>query len=453
MSGLAADEENTRIGKRLQRYASVGTSLGGFAGRLAARKLLCRAQDHQENALRIKEILGALKGPIVKAAQILATIPHAIPPEYASQLQRLQANAPPMGVAFATRRMAGELGADWKKKFRSFNTNATFAASLGQVHRAVSEQGERLACKLQYPDMRSVVEADLNQLKFLFSMYQQYDKAIDPADIHTELAQRLYEELDYCNEANNMLLYREILKDEKYVHLPRPLPELSTRRLLTMTWCDGEPLLTKLAQGLDLEARNLIAKNMFRIWYRPFYRYGVIHGDPHLGNYSLRKNADINLLDFGCVRVFRPQFVEAVLQLYRALEQNKIALAAEAYEKWGFKKLGRELLDALNVWARFLYGPLLEDRTQGIMRGQHEKYGAQVAARVHRQLRKLGGVRPPREFLLMDRAAVGLGGVFMHLKAEINWRELFEEVTSDFCTSKMAEQQRRVCREFDIQHT
>ena len=187
------------------------------------------------------------------------------------------------------------------------------------MHRAIAHDGAALACKLQYPDMASAVEADLSQLSIIFSIYERYDRAIHTKEIHGEIADRLREELDYELEGRHMALYRRMLAGEKHVHLPEPLLDLSTKRLLTMSWIEGKPVMQMLAGKPSLELRNRIAYNMFRAWYVPFYEYGVIHGDPHLGNYTVRPNGDVNLLDFGCIRIFEPNFVKGVIDLYFAL--------------------------------------------------------------------------------------------------------------------------------------
>ncbi|HEY5597732.1 MAG TPA: AarF/ABC1/UbiB kinase family protein, partial [Kiloniellales bacterium] len=399
--------------------------------------------DRGRHSADLRVALGGLKGPLMKAAQILATIPDALPREYAEELRQLQSNAPPMGWAFVRRRMRGELGPGWEKRFASFTHEAAAAASLGQVHRATGLDGRDLACKLQYPDMLSVVEADLRQLQLAFSVYRRYDRAIDPSEIYKELAERLREELDYIREARHMRFYGAALATEAGVKVPEPVAELSTGRLLTMTWLEGVPLLDFIAQTTDVERRNQVAANMFRAWYVPFYYYGVIHGDPHLGNYSVCPDGAINLLDYGCVRVFPPSFVKGVIDLYHAFERDDPALAVAAYESWGFKDLRKEVLEALNIWARFLYAPLLEDKPQPIVKDDSGLYGAEVAGQVHVALRRLGGVRPPREFVLMDRAAIGLGSVFMHLKAQINWHRLFHELIADFDAASLAKRQRK----------
>ncbi len=442
-------DERSRFTGRGRRYVKVGRQVGGFAAGYALRRLVGRNVDKGEHAEALTQALGGLKGPLMKAAQILGTIPDALPQEYADALRQLQAHAPPMGWAFVKRRMRNELGPDWQTKYADFSREAVHAASLGQVHAARDEQGRRLACKLQYPDMASAVEADIRQLKIAFGIYRQYDRAIDTSEIHAELSARLKEELDYRREAKHMRLYRLMLAEEGEVAVPEPLDALSSDRLLTMTWLDGEGFLAFLKAHEDQATRKQIAINMFRAWYVPFYYYGVIHGDPHLGNYTLQPDGKVNLLDFGCIRVFPPKFVWGVIELYRALQADDEARMVAAYEAWGFKDLNRETLEVLNLWARFLYDPILTDKEQRII-GDKGVYGAEIASKVHRELKRLGGVRPPREFVLMDRAAIGLGSVFMHLKAEINWYRLFQELIRDFDRDVLAKRQADALRAVDL---
>jgi predicted unusual protein kinase regulating ubiquinone biosynthesis (AarF/ABC1/UbiB family) len=440
-------DDNSLTG-RVRRYAQVSTAMGGLAARLAGERYLGLNLDRGRHAAELKAVLGGIKGPLMKVAQLLATIPDALPKEYVQELVQLQANAPAMGWPFVRRRMAGELGADWRSRFREFDRTAARAASLGQVHRATALDGTPFACKLQYPDMASAVEADLRQLKLAMSLYERYDRAVTTAEIHAEIADRLREELDYEREAAHMRLYGEILRGETGVAVPVPIAELSTARLLTMTWLEGAPILdvAKPAPGREkgapLEERNAIALRMFRIWYVPFYYYGVIHGDPHLGNYTVAPDKTVNLLDFGCIRIFRASFVRGVIDLYHALQRGDRDLAVHAYQSWGFGNLSREIIDVLNRWALFVYGPLLEDRARLIQEKASGVYGAAVAESVHRDIRRLGGVRLPREFVFMDRAAIGLGSVFLHLKAEINWYRIFHELIDDFDETALAARQR-----------
>jgi len=440
MAGSPPDDETSRFARRARRYVGTSRTVGSLAAKVAGEHYLGIKMDRERHAQTLRKALGGLKGPLMKVAQILASIPDAIPKEYAEELRQLQANAPPMDWLFVRRRMTGQLGHGWQEQFADFGRDAAHAASLGQVHRATLHDGQQVACKLQYPDMASVIEADLKQLKLIFSLYSRFDKAIQTDNIYEEVAARLREELDYEREAKQMRLYARMLADEPGVHVPESVAEFSTGRLLTMTWLDGIPLLE--AAERPLEERNQIAYNMFRAWYVPFYDYGVIHGDPHLGNYTVRADNSVNLLDYGCIRVFPPSFVQGVIDLYKAIRDKDEALAVHAYETWGFVKPSRELIAVLNLWAEFIYSPLMEDKVQKIQEAETGQYGAQVAEKVHAELRKLGGVRPPREFVMMDRAAVGLGSVFMHLKAEVNWYQLFHDLIGDFDTAALETRQR-----------
>lgn len=437
---MANPDDRNRLSSRLGRYARVGASMGGIGARLAGERLIGRKTDMAGLGAELRRALGGLKGPVMKVAQILATIPDALPREMAAELAQLQSNAPPMGWQFVRRRMQGELGPGWREAFSDFGHEAAAAASLGQVHRAVGKDGRALAVKLQYPDMTSAIEADLNQLDLVLSLYKRYDSAIDTSEIRAELAARLREELDYRREAKHMRLYRLMLAEERDVHVPEPIEALSTGRLLSMDWLEGRKLPD--FAGADQETRNRLAIALFRAWYAPFHRYGVIHGDPHPGNYTATRDLSLNLLDFGCVRIFRPAFVGGVIDLYRALRDGDRDLAVHAYESWGFRGLGAELIDTLNIWASFLYAPLLEDRPRLINAAEAPgHYGAETAARVHKRLKELGPVTPPREFVLMDRAAIGLGGVFLQLKAEINWHRLFADIIEDFSVAALADRQ------------
>ena len=436
-----SERDDNTLGGRVRRYARVTSAVGGLAARVAGQRYLGLDLGKAAMPADLKAALGGLKGPLMKVAQILATIPDALPQEYLDELRQLQANAPSMGRLFVKRRMSAELGPDWRGKFAEFDQEAVAAASLGQVHRARGLDGRDLACKLQYPDMRSAVEADLKQLRFAMSIYQRYDTAINASEIYKELSARIREELDYVREGRHMALYRLMLGSEASVHVPDMVEDVSTDRLLTMSWLEGVPLLDFIAGHDDVAMRNRIAQNMFRAWYVPFYFYGVIHGDPHLGNYTIRPNGDVNLLDFGCIRVFPTSFVKGVIDLYHGLRDGDEALAVEAYRIWGFENLDRETIDVLNHWARFVYAPLMEDREQRIQETNSGVYGREVIEKVHRELRRLNGVKPPREFVLMDRAAIGLGSVFLHLKAEVNWYKLFQEMIEDFDPAVVAKRQ------------
>ena len=427
--------ENNRLAGRVKRYARVGVGLSGVAVKLAGTRIFGDSRDPDRFATDLAKALGGLRGPLMKIAQLLSAIPDALPPAYAEALGELQSNAPPMGWSFVKRRMRAELGDGWQAAFADFNKNSSAAASLGQVHRAVHKNGRHLACKLQYPDMASTVEADLNQLEVIFALHRRMQGVIDTSQIALELSDRIREELDYIREAKHILLYRSIFQSDERIQVPETFPELSTGRLLTMEWLEGRPLLS--FRGHSAEQRNKLAEIMFRAWWMPLTSVGIIHGDPHPGNYSVfgedNQVAGINLLDYGCIRIFPPQFVGSVVALYRGLEAGDEELIVSAYEAWGFKGIDRELIDILNIWARFIYGPMLDDRKRSLADGiKPGHYGRKEAFRVHTALKARGPLTIPREFVFMDRAAIGLGGAFLHLGAELNFYQLFQEQIDGF---------------------
>lgn len=438
------DSEANRFSARAARYARVGANVGGVAARIAGARLFGMEGRNASNAEALAKALGGLKGPLMKVAQLVATIPDVVPPEYAAELQKLQSEAPPMGAAFVKRRMMAELGAGWRERFGEFDLKPAAAASLGQVHRAVSLDGAALACKLQYPDMESAVEADISQLEILFGLHRRMGAVIDTSEIAKEISARVREELDYRREAKHVALYRQMLAATPEVRVPAVVPELSTRRLLTMGWLEGDKILNH--KQASQAVRDRLSTAMFRAWWRPFSHHGVIHGDPHLGNYTVFQESGepqgINLLDYGCIRIFPPSFVGGVVDLYRGLLEGDAARVVHAYEVWGFKGLTKELIDILNIWAKFIYGPLLEDRTRRIAEGvSPAEYGRKQAFQVHTALKARGPVTVPREFVFMDRAAIGLGGVFLHLDAELNFHRLFEQEIEAFGVARVGREQ------------
>ena len=157
--------------------------------------------------------------------------------------------------------------------------------------------------------MQSAVEADLQQLQWLLALRRRFDSAIDTTEIGKEIGARVREELDYRREAMHVALYRKMLDGVDCVRVPRAWPELSTGRLLTLDWLDGTKMLAH--KNDPLAVRNTLATAMFTAWWFPFSRFGVIHGDPHLGNYTVfargGEPAGINLLDYGCIRIFRAE--------------------------------------------------------------------------------------------------------------------------------------------------
>ncbi len=444
---MTRDDEANRLSARATRYARLGVNAGALAARVGVNRLRGGTRDVDARALA--SALGSLKGPMMKVAQMLTTIPDALPADVAGELMRLQSQAPPMGPAFARRRMRAELGPDWRQRFLDFDLRPAAAASLGQVHRATSLEGEPLACKLQYPEMASAVETDLSQLDFLLSLHRRIGAAIDTSEIAREIRARVREELDYEREAKVARLYRLMLADRPFVRVPRVEESLSTRRLLTLQWLEGEPLVA--FESAPQNARDAIAVGLFEAWWRPFLRYGIIHGDPHLGNYTVVASGEgaeraveaVNLFDYGCVRIFPTRFVQGVVELYQALKTDDGARIAYAYEMWGFPRLTRGTTQAMTLWARFMCGPILDDRVRTAADGvSPSEYGRREIGTVMRALRaEGGGLVVPREFVFLERATIGLGAVFLRLGARLNFHRMYEDAIAGFDEAAVAKRQ------------
>ena len=446
---MSDQQREDGVVRRLTRFARLSAGLTGVAARGAGRALTGTRVVSAKNAADLTQVLGNLRGPVMKVAQFVATVPGVLPPEVAAPLLTLQTNAPPMGPAFVRRRMAAELGKDWEKKFGSFPREASAAASLGQVHRAIGKDGRVLACKLQYPNMAAAVDTDVRQFKAALRIQRGIDPTIDTREIGEEVAARLAEELDYAREAAHMRLYATMLADRDDISVPEPVAALSTRRLLTMSWLEGRPIAEY--EKAPLTTRNRISTALFKAWWRPFARYGVIHGDPHLGNYTVKSDGGINLLDYGCVRTFAPAFVAGVVGLYRALQKKDDTHAADSYRAWGFANVTPGLVEVMNLWARFIFNPLLDDRVRVVDDGvPAAEYGIRQANDVHARLKALGGIKPPREFVFMDRAAIGLGGALIRMGARLNFHKLFEEEIADFDVEALARRQRAAFRQSHV---
>ena len=450
MSADSFDPERNRLTGRVRRFAQVGAGLAGAGAAYGANRLFGGDEADVRNARALKAALGGMKGPLMKAAQMFATVPDLLPPELAAEFAELQTNAPSMGRPFVRRRMAAELGPDWSSQFKSFELDAAAAASLGQVHRAVDLDGTPLAVKLQYPEMQSAVESDLGQLGAVFGLMRRMERSLDTSEILVEIGDRLREELDYTREAKAMRLYHGFFRGRDDIAVPSPVESLSTRRLLTMNWLDGRGLMA--FKGAPLQVRNRVAALLFQAWWEPMIKLGVIHGDPHLGNYTLTDEAGrLNLLDFGCVRIFPPRFVAGVVRLFHALSTDDMAEQKAAYASWGFAGITDELVGVLNLWARFIYGPILDDRVRTVADGvAPSAYGRREAFAVRQALKEKGPVKIPREFVFMDRAAIGLGSAFLHLEAEMNWRALFQASVDGFSEAALAQRQAQALAEVGL---
>lgn len=409
----------------ITRHGKITSNFVYIISKLLAKQYLKSDPNYHNDLKYIKNFLGNLKGPLMKIGQIIATIPGVLPSEYSEYLLSLQSNAPHMGPYFVKKRMQMELGENWQKNFKKFDFNACNGASLGQVQKAVTKSGEDVACKLQYPNMESAVDIDLSYLKLIFKIYNQYNPKIDCNVLFAEIKNRLTEELDYENELLNIKAFDYIFKHHKNIaNVPKGFGDLSTKKILTMEFLSGKSILDK-----NLKDKNKIAKNLFCSWYIPVFHFGIVHGDSHFGNYKITDDAKINLLDFGCVRRFSNDFIQSVIMLYKSLLHDDKKMNREAYINWGFKGLDNDMIDILNIWARFLYDPLLDDKKR-LLHNDWQN-GSKLLLKILSKLKTSRGLSIPKEFIFLDRATIGIGSAILKLGARHNWHKMFEKIIND----------------------
>ena len=309
--------DNT-IGRRAKRYARVGGTVGGLAAKFVGSRYLGFDLDNEKHAGELAAALGGLKGPLMKVAQLMATIPDALPDEYVAELKQLQSDAPRWGGPLCAGGWLPNLGSDWRKRFEAFDgmpRMRPWDKSIARPGRTAistpASSNTRICRRRSKPILRSSIWF----LRFMRVRIKRSTPVIYIPKFPND-----------CGKSSTTIWKGDTCRFAGHAvgrggcscagtH-PRSLPG----RLLTMTWLDGEPLLN-YAEA-PLEVRNAVAANMFRAWYVPFYYYAVIHGDPHLGNYSVRDDQSINLMDFGCIRKFDASFVRGVIDLYYALRDN-----------------------------------------------------------------------------------------------------------------------------------
>ncbi|MDB5108468.1 MAG: hypothetical protein JWM69_1409, partial [Candidatus Binatus sp.] len=247
-------------------------------------------ETHIRNAQRIVASSGQLRGAFMKLIQLLSMRQDLLPGEALDVLRATQSSVPPMNYATISDQIRREIGKRPEALFRSFEQNAFAAASLGQVHRAVTRDGKEVAVKIQYPGVEDTVEQDLGNLKLLLRTLQALGhdvmrQKIDTGAIYKELEQRLREELDYVGEARNMTDFGRRFADDDEIVVPRFVKELSSRRVLTMTHVAGYPLADVMNPEVDLELREWVARKIHILAWRQILEFGVLHTDFHPGNY------------------------------------------------------------------------------------------------------------------------------------------------------------------------
>jgi len=375
--------------------------------------------------------LGQMKGVVMKAGQMLSFILDGLPPEARRMLESLQANVEPMAPSLAAAVVEAELGAPPEDVFLDWDPIPAAAASIGQVHKAVTRDGRIVAVKVQYPGLDSTIGSDLDNAQMIYRMVSAVAlKSLDVQGLVDELRARMADELDYRLEASCQSEFAERYRGHPFVKVPDVISEYSSRRILTSEWVDALSWEEFLAVS-DEPARQRAAETIFRFVQGAIYRVGVFNGDPHPGNYLFGHDGSVTFIDFGLVKRWAPGEFEGLIPIIDPLFQRDAAGVVAQMESSGFLAEGHDL-DPESV-LEYVSAPyasyftdtftFTEDFTQGVIRGLLE-VGGPNAEVMHK-------LTMPPSFVILDRVVWGMSALLGRLGARNRWRAILDEYRLD----------------------
>ncbi len=405
------------IGVAGRATLGLGKRIGGKPAEAVALELQARTAE------QLFQVLGQLKGGAMKMGQALSVFEAALPEEvaapYRAALTKLQEAAPPLPVATVHAVLAAELGADWRAMFTSFDDTPTAAASIGQVHRAVWGDGRDVAVKIQYPGAGPALLSDLKQLSRLARMFSALTPGLDVKPLIAELTERVTEELDYRLEAQSQTTFHEAYEDDPDIVIPAVLT--GTERTIVTEWLEGRPLSAVIADG-TVDERDRAALLLARFLFSGPVLAGLLHADPHPGNFRLTPDGRLGVLDFGAVNHLPDGSPEPIGRLTRwALDGDADAVLAALREE-GFVRPSIDV-DAQEVldYLRPLLDPVAQETfrfSRAWLRAQALRVGdpRNPASALGRQLNL------PPSYLLLHRVTMGTIGVLSQLGGEAPFR-------------------------------
>jgi len=406
-----------------------GARYAGNAPRIFMAAGLHRQQLREDLALRTAEdvaaTLGTMKGVLMKLGQMASYIDDGLTPAARRTLSRLQDSVPPMSPELAASVVRAELGADPEQIFATWDSSPIAAASIGQVHRAITHDGRAVAVKVQYPGIAETIEADLGNVGLLRKMLRIMAPSQDVAALLAELRERVTEELDYRLEARNQQLFAAYYQGHPTITVPAVLPEYSGQRVITSDLADGARF-SALA-GWSQRERDLAAETIYRFVFRSLYEMHAFNGDPHPGNYLFGGNGKVTFLDFGLVKHFTEDELAPLVSMvkYLCVEQDPAGFRT-AMEQAGFLLPDSPVStdDIVNHMAVFydtvrLPGP----------RTMTTSYASSVSRRFfdfHSPIAPYA--RIPRSYVILQRINLGLFALLGDLSATADWRRIAEEI-------------------------
>ncbi|NOT55371.1 MAG: AarF/ABC1/UbiB kinase family protein [Deltaproteobacteria bacterium] len=422
--------------KRALQVGSLTTSVGGSYVWNALKRPFQSAdqQDqslfdlHLKNALRIVESSRELRGAFIKLVQMLSMRDDLLPLEVLNVLSVVQSSVPPMEYALIREQVKNELGKYPEQLFKRFEHEAFAAASLGQVHRATLKNGDDVVVKVQYPGVDETVVQDLKNLKALLHAFTRLtrdvlrQKSFDASEIYQEMEERLREELDYVHEANNLALFQRLFADDDEVLIPRVYPDMSSRRVLTMEYLDGYKLQDILAPGVEQTLKDWVSIKYFQMTWRQILEFGVLHTDPHPGNYLVTYHPKVAMLDFGSVRVFPEEIRKGYLTLAKAILDRDEPTMARCFDTLGYIDPGVDPSPLVKIMY-LIFEPVLEDRDYD----PHEFDSAKKTMEITSIGIENRIFNAPGHRLFLVRALWGLDSYTHQFRTITNWHRIFRK--------------------------
>jgi predicted unusual protein kinase regulating ubiquinone biosynthesis (AarF/ABC1/UbiB family) len=404
------------------RYVSSAPRLYTAAGE---QRQVLRADLALHTAEDVANTLGAMKGVMMKIGQMASYVDDGLSPAVRRTLARLQDSVPPMGPELAATVVAEELGAPPERAFARWDPQPIAAASIGQVHRAVTLDGQAVAVKVQYPGIADMMAADLRNVALLRRILRVTAPAQDVDALLTELRDRVLEELDYRREAASQQQFAAFYRDHPTIHVPPIISELSTRRVLTTGLSDGARF-AELASWPQRE-RDLAAETIYRFVFRSLYEIGAFNGDPHPGNYLFHRGGQVTFLDFGLVKHFTAAELEPLLQMNRdiCVEHDPEAFR-RTLESAGFLRQGAPVsTEAIVEHLAVFYDTIREPGPLTIT----SDYASSVVRRFFDVRSPLAEyIAIPQSYVILQRINLGLFAILGELSATANWRAISEEI-------------------------
>lgn len=384
-------------------------------------------ETHIRNAQRIVESSTHLRGAFMKLIQMLSMRQDLLPGEALDVLKATQSSVPPMTYSTISDQIRREIGKRPEQLFAKFDQTAFAAASLGQVHRATTRDGVEVAVKVQYPGVEKTVDQDLGNLKMLLMTLQAIGRdvmrqKIDCNAVYKELEERLREELDYVREARNMTEFGRLLADDPEIMIPSVVKELSSRRVLTMTYLDGYPLADAMGPEVDLELRKWVARKAHAMVWRQILEFGVLHTDFHPGNYVVSYHPRLGILDFGSIRRFAPAVRKAYLKVARGIVDLDDRAIGIGMRELGWIERGQNPAPMVEI-IHVLFEPMMVEREFD----PAEYDSVAKATRVGEIAFEHRLYNSPAHSVFLLRALIGLEGIMRRLAVKANYREIFRE--------------------------